>query len=441
MKQITMWYRSTISLGLLFLGIAASNAQVLTIEQAVEFVLQSNFEGKQGARDLEIATNSATAGNAGLHPAVQLNTGANYSNNNTELVFAGNIPRTNVKGAVSTSLNASVGASYTVFSGFANLRRFELLQNSRNLSEEQLQLTLENAVITTLGLYLDLVKLSDDRINLQANLNLSAERIKQIRKAKGLGTATTLDLMAAEVDYNQDSSTLLNLENQIGAVKRQINFLMGRSIATPFEVENSLGKLPEFNLAQVLEKARNNSTQLILADLRSKSSELGESIASAAMMPQIVLNSSFGTVNSQNAAGIILEQNNLGFNGGVSVSLPIYNGGKIRTAVENARVEIEKSAINKAQIQLSVEKDVYDQWFNLEHFKKLNQLELQNLRTAQLRMEQASSRYALGQIGSLDYREAQLALLAVQSRANAANIQAHKAAYQLYRLTGALFSP
>lgn len=428
----------------LFLLISAwsltGKAQVLSIQQVVDEVLKNNFEGKIAGLSAMQAEIAATPGNAGLHPSVQLNAGGSYSNNNTEIVFANNLPRVKVDGAENNSVNASLGLNYTLFSGFANLRRFEQLKLQHDLSEEQLQLTLENAVITTIGLYLDLARFSEDLENLKANLRLSAARLTQIRRAQGVGTAGSLDLMSAQVDYNQDSSALLNLQNQIGGLKRQINFFMGREIGSTFEADTSRKSIPSLILPEILEQARSSSTLLILANLQSNAGELGFEISKAMTMPQINLNSSYGTVNTRNAAGIVLEQNNLGFNGGISLTLPIYNGGKIRTAVGQARIEMEKNQINRDQVLRMVEKEVYDHWFNLEHFKKLYALEQENIRTAELRMNQAERRFALGQISSLDYRESQLALLAARSRLNTAEYQAMKAAYQLYRLNGSLIT-
>lgn len=426
-------------LGLLFMGwVTPGPAQQLTVQEVVQQVLHNNFDVQLAQKDVEMAGNSETRGNAGLMPSVQLGTGANYSNNNTEIKFAGSIPPINVNGAENTSYNANLSAGYSVFNGFANIKTYEKLKVAHLLSEEQLQLTLENAIMSAVGLCLDLARLQEDELVLKSNLELSANRLSRIQVARNLGTASSLDLLNAQLDHQTDSIAILNFVNQKMALIRQLNLLMGAEVKRYFQLDVSRLDLPLILLEESLNLAQQNNTAMMLIELRKKSAELDVDIARAATMPQVNLNTAYGFTNSQNAAGIVLEQTNLGFSGGLSISIPIYSGGKIKTAMANTAVQLEKNELMKKQTLLAINKEVYDHWENYLHQLNLQKLESQNVELAKLLEQQAGERFKLGQITSLEYRQAQLGWVMSQNRLNAARYAAQKEAYHLLRLQGKL---
>lgn len=425
---------------LLFVGLTSSvfGQNAMPLETVIKEVLTNNFDVQSAKLDVAIANNSATKGNAGLLPNVSANGNAGYSNNNTELTFAGNIPPTNVDGAQNTNYGASLGVSYNIFQGFANLRNFDKLKLSENLNETQLRLTVENAVITVIGLYLDLAKLQEDQRALEETIEISKIRLNRAELAEQYGTNRSLDKLNAMVDLHQDSVNLLSLENQKQAIQRQLNFLMGKEINATVEASTDVSAFTDLTLASILSEAKQNSTVLALADMQRDMAELDQKLAKANQYPSISMNTSYGYNGSQNGAGIILEQKNVGFSAGVTVSIPIFSGGRTKIAIENAQYRMEKNDVVKQKNALEVEKQVYDFWSNYQFYTQLLQIENANLKTAELGLQRAENAYKLGQITSIEFRQAQLNVLGSKNRVNAAKFNLKKAEYQLIRLKGDL---
>jgi outer membrane protein len=413
---------------------------VLKIDDVINNVLHYNFDVLVGKQDATIASNNSTKGNAGLQPTVQLNAGGNFNKSNTEIIFAGGIPPTNLSGAQNVSYNSSISAAYTLFNGFANLRTYEKLQTVEQMSLQQLRLTIENAVVTTIGIYLDLGRMREDEVALKINLDISRTRMQRIQVSRDLGSSSSLDLLNAQVDYNADSVSLLNLQHQLDGLKRQINLLMGTEIISDFTTVQDNTELPILILDQILTKAKTNNSAIILADLQTHSSELDVDIARANTMPIIGLTASYGFNSSKNQAGILLEQNNLGLNSGINVTIPIFNGGKIKIAMANSEVNMAKNELLKQKNIRSVEKEVYDHWMNYLHQLNLEEIEKSNLVVAEKNLNRAKESFKLGQITSLEYRQAQLAQLSNQNRLNASKYEARKEAYHLLRLQGELIN-
>ncbi|MFT5512331.1 MAG: outer membrane protein [Bacteroidia bacterium] len=409
-----------------------------TIHTCIQRVLSNNFDVALANMDSKIARNSVTKGNAGLLPNVAVNGGTNYSNNNTELKFAGGIPPTNVDGAVSSGYNASLGLNYTVFNGFANLNNFQKLKVSQNLSEAQLQLTIENAVITVIGLCLDYAKIEEDIVALRETISISLTRLNRAGIAQSNGSGSTIQLYSAKVDLNADSANLLNALNAKGSLQRQLNYLMGNQIDQIIELEADVDSFDKPYFDQILTVAKLNNSLLVFARVKENMTEVNQKLASANQYPTIALNTSYGLNASQSGAGIVLEQNNVGFSGGLTVSIPIFSGGRTKIAMDNAATQMQKSALEKTQNERLVEKEVYDYWSNYEVNEQLLKMELENLKTAELNVSRASELQRLGQITSVEFRLAQLNLLASKNRINAAKYNLKKSEYQLLRLKGEL---
>ncbi|MFT5158169.1 MAG: outer membrane protein [Bacteroidia bacterium] len=424
----------------LFAKSVQAQNEVLTLEISIQEVLANNFDGQLAKIDLEISQNNNTKGQAGLLPTVSINSGANYSKNNTNLEFAGGIPPAKVDGAQSTSYNASLGVNYTIFNGFARIRTFEKFQYAENMSEMQLRLTIENAVVTTIGLFLDAARLEADIKAVESAIELSNLRVKRAEVSRSLGLSTSLELLSAQVDRQTDSANLLNLQNNVRLIKSQMNFFMGRAIASEFLVEPPTAMVIESSLAELTDAAKQNSTALVLAEIRRNMSELDLDIANANTMPTINLNSSYGFNNAQNGAGIVLKNNNVGFSSGITLSLPIYSGGKVKTAIANAQLQVDRSEMTKAQNSLSIEKEVYDQWYNHQYFTQIIDLETKNIEVAGLNLTKVELAFKQGSITSLELRQAQLNVLSAQNRLNAAIYNREKVAYQLLRLQGRLIN-
>ncbi|MFT5724294.1 MAG: outer membrane protein [Bacteroidia bacterium] len=417
---------------------SAEGPSTLTVENCVSKVLSNNFDVALANLDNQMADNATTKGNAGLLPNVSATGGANYSKNNTELKFAGGIPPTNVDGAQSTSYNGSVGLNYTLFNGFANLHTFDKLRYAQNLSETQLRITIENAVITTIGLYLDLAKVQADIKALDETIGISQTRLRRAQLAHSYGSGSTLQVYSAKVDLNTDSINLLTALNAKGNLQRQLNYLMGNQITSEVKIDTDVKAFENLNFSDVMTKAKLNNVLLVLAGIQKNIAEVDQKLSMANQYPTIALNTNYGLNASQNGAGIVLEQSNIGFSGGLSISIPIFSGGRTKIAMQNAVLQMEKSEVQMKQNEQLVEKEVYDYWTNYKFLETVLNTEINNLKTAELNVTRASEQLKLGQISSIEFRQAQLSLLASKNRINAAKFNLKKAEYQLLRLTGDL---
>jgi len=136
-------------LSLLFLGSGIKAQEIWTLQDVFGKVLQNNFDILISKKNIEVSDNLLSNGKAKQLPALNITSGGNYSNNNTQLKFAGGFPDTDIRGAQSFSYNGAIGFNYQLFGGFGVVKNIDKLKTDKNISQVQARLTIENALISS----------------------------------------------------------------------------------------------------------------------------------------------------------------------------------------------------------------------------------------------------------------------------------------------------
>jgi hypothetical protein len=413
-------------------------ADTLTLSQAIEKTLGYNHGLKVARIQSEMAENLATPGNAGLLPKVSLTAGTTYSNQNTTIVFNGNIPKNEVEGAISKGYNTSLGMSYTLFDGLGVVYNYKKLQTQSDRSQMQWLLTTENTVIQVINLYLEVLKTQNALEILQSNLKISEERLLRVERAFEIGSRTGLDRLNARVDFTNDSLTLATTSFQLNNLKRNLNWIMGQEIQTDYIVRMPQTELLHENLEAILTKSLGNNRNFILAGLNKEIAELDYSLAFSKRMPVLTGNVAYGINHAENGAGIVLSSDVAGFSGGLGLNFNLFDGMKIKTSIENAELAISVSEEQKKETSKSISRDVLNAFEGYRFSVQQKEMEQQHVLLAKLALERSVEAYRNGSITSTDLRIAQQNLLNAQTRQFNSGLAVLKYYYELRKLSGAL---
>lgn len=419
--------------------LSTSYAQnTMTLEQIIAATLQSNFDIAIATNNTSVAANNATKALAGYLPTINLNAGANYSNNNTKLTFAGDLPPVEVNGAQNISYSTSVGFNYLVFNGFGRVHTYQNLMSTKQLTGLQSQVVAENLVLDIVNRYLDI---QQNKLNLDAaidNLAVSTDRLKRVQVAKDFGTKSQLDVLSAEVDYNNDSLSIATIETAIAKQKAALNTLMGQDPKSKFSIASEVAVPMQQPMDEIAEKAMKNNATILLAQVSQQLTTNQLSIAEGQRMPQLSVNGNYGYNNAQNGAGIVLSQSNLGFSGGVNLTMPIFNGNQLTTAIKNAELSQQNQELELKKAKLSIQNQLTIAALDESLIKRTLTAQEKNITLAAAALERAQLRYTTGNITFNDLRIAQLNLLVAKNSLNQAKINLVKLYYTTARLAGGL---
>ena len=436
------WNRSkmALSLGILLLIGSAKAQDSLTLSGLVSRTLASNYQIQVSQIQSQQAGNLATRGQAGFFPQINANGSGAFSQNNTKLAFAGGLPDVERNGAINTSYGANIGLNYTVFNGFGRVYTYRSLVQQYQLSQLQAKLVAENLVFEAISRY---VNFQQARLNAQiaeGNLAVSAERLNYTRESVATGAKTKLDLLSAELDFKNDS--LLWLQSKVGAEKEgfALNVLMGEMPNTPVSLSIDM-PIPVLESESVLvEKVSQNSSSVLLAQVSKELSQTQNNLAHSRQLPALNLNANYGLLNSQNGAGIILSQSNLGFNSSATLVVPIFNGKQLTTAIKNADMDMKIRSLEYEQAKLQAAQLIYEAFADQRILEAQITTLTQSVSVAVRALARAKEAYASGQIRFNDLRVAQVNVLQSESALVSARMNLLRLRYSVLRLSGDLLN-
>ena len=421
---------TTVYLSLTGLILAAS-PDSLSLEDAFKATLKNNYQ-IQIARNLtEVSDNNATLGNAGLLPSLNASTGANYAD------FDGIQNGVAVDGA-STNTSAGLSLSYTLFNGLSQIYAYRNLKEQLNSAELQERLTIENTLLGVAQAYFHLITADQNLEIVEEQLRVSRERLTLSRERMELGSLGRLDYLSAQVDFNTDSIAFMNIQQAKDEGRRNLNVLLGWESEKEIAVQPDYSPFTSYELTDLSEKTKLNSSVILLSASSVEQSQLNLKSSKTSFLPQLTYSTSYGQEQTVPDFGLGLDDPNKALRHNFSLSWNLFNGGRRKTTVQNARIALKNAELQKADALLNLEKDVAS--FHAAYGNSLTTLasEQKTLEYAQLNFERARELFRLGQITSLQYREAQLNLSRTQIGITEARYAARNYELKLLQLSGQL---
>lgn len=434
-KSMTKHIYLVIVLVLFTLKLNAQN--ILTKKEALQLALENNYGIKIATNNLEISKNNASIYNSRLLPTLSTNAGANHNRSNQEIERQdGSI--TNIDGAETKGYNASVNLNYTLFDGMGRKYNYKQLKETHNLTELQVRETIENTYLQLFNVYFQIARLSENVKNLNETLKISKQRLQRAHYQYDYGQSTKLELLNSEVDLNNDSINFINAKQQFINTKRDLNIILGVR-QEDYEVETAVEFVTLESFEELLSKAKKNNIVLKQSEKNIRISELGIRASKSSYLPTVGLSSSYGWNKSKNPPTSFLAGSTAtGLNAGINLSWNIFDGGITKTRVANAKISLETQEILRQQQTEILENTLKNTWE--EYHNKLYVLgaQKQNVITTQNNFDRTQERYRLGQVTSIEFRQAQINLLNTQTALNNAKYDAKLIELKLLQLSGQL---
>jgi outer membrane protein TolC len=430
----------SILLALLCATYSGFSQSALSLEKIIALALQSNYDVAIATNNISSANNNATKAQAGYLPNLNLNSGLNYSRNNTNLTFGGVVPDIEKDGVENTSYNVGVGFNYLVFNGFGRVHTYQSLMNTQQLTSLQSKIISENLVLDIVTRYLDIQQAN---LNLDAaldNIKISQDRLKRVTIGNENGSRNKLDVLSAQVDLNNDSLSILSLQTAIQKQLASLNTLMGRDPYTAIEVAKLIPIPAQQSMTVLREQALQNNATLLLAQVAEELAMHQTAITESRRLPTVNMTGNYGYNNAQNGAGVVLSQKTLGFSSGLTVTMPIFNGFQLTTALKNAELNQANKEIELKKAKLSIQNQLRSAELDIELMSQTITAQAQNIELAKTALERAQLSYSNGTITFNDLRIAQLNILLAQNNLNQAKINLVKVYYTTARLAGGLLT-
>ncbi len=433
---------STLLPGILAAQGLPDSLQVVRLEEAIDLALQENFDVQLARNRVKIAENNNALGNAGLLPRVDLNGGYEYSSNSTKTVFANpEMPAIEADGAVTQVTNANAVLSYNLFSGGQRINTLKQLENDQYISELELRASMELTILNVMDQYLNSVARLEELNLRQESVNISQDRYLRASEGYNFGAFSKVELLNAEVDLRNDSTSLIDARLRYENSLRNLNNVMGIDPDSVFQVAAEIQYNEDLDLGILIDEALLRNSGYLISRAGITASELDIKIAKASYFPVLDLGGGYSYNNAEYDANFINSSRNNGWNAGLTLSYNIFNGGNVRRAERNARILNENSQIQLERTENQLKTDLLTNYNNYQTNKELLALNIRNLELAEANYERSQEAFTTGEITGLQLREAQLNLLSARFSVIQLTIQAKVSEVNLYYLSGTLVEP
>lgn len=415
---------------------STSAQEVLRFEEALALTLSNNYDILMGQVNEEIAANSATRANNGFLPTVTANGGYNwtYFTGENQLITETRTFNPNN----SYNYNASAAVNYTLFDG--NGRKYTYLQAQGNLklSELQLQQTIQTTILELSRLYYEAARLEESVLALQNAVEISKERLIRAEYAYEYGQFKKLDVLNARVDLNTDSIALVTGLQELENVKRNLNFVMGQEISKELNVDHEVTLLQNLIQEEVLLASEENNLQLKLAENNKNLAQYAIGASKSNWIPSIGANAGYQYRGTDDPNGaFLIGSKNYGPQAGVSLNWTLFDG-RNNTQVKNAKLSLQSSKIEQQSLEQSIKSQAMNAYATYQNQLFVLRAQTDNVATAQDNFERSEESFRLGQISSVEFRQAQLNLLNAEQALSKARYDAKNSEFQVLAIMGTL---
>ena len=401
MKKII--FSLTICLGSLF---SAQAQQVLTANDAVSIALKNSYDILVAANDAAVDKANNTAGNAGMLPGVAITASDNLSSNNTKQTYSNNTEASSTN-ARSNSFNASIGLNWTLFDGGKMFVTRQKLHEIETLGELQYKERVLQTVSNVTLAYYDVVKQKQQLVSINEVINYNMERVKILQTSFNAGNTAKPNLLQAQIDLNVYHENAINQQRVIVEVKKNLNQLLSRDIATEFEVTDSIETSYNPNMQDLIQKlyANNLSIQSFQKEVDVAKLSLKES--KTLFLPRLNFNAGYGYQRSDNAIGNLRTNNAYGPQVGGTLSIPLYQGGNVNRQIKVSTIQLNTSEYVLENAKLGLNTQLVNALADFEAQKNLLAIEKSNHALAKENLEISIHRLRLGETTTLETKLAQ----------------------------------
>lgn len=437
--------------------------QVLSKEEAVKLMLESNFGVKIAKNNVKVAENNKRLLNSGFLPTLTGSAGVNYQRDDSTFEFPGQflrdedgnaltdgngnpIPRPDAElyKAEAQRYNARLTANYTLFDGLGRLYNYKRLKEEYNLSELQARETIENTILQLFTVYFEVARLSENIGVIQETFENTKTRLQRANYSFEYGQTNKLDVLNAEVDLVNDSITLMNERQTLKNTQRDLNVLLNTDLEQLFVAETTINFTNPVVLDEFLSNGESNNISMLQAEKNIMINDYNLKAGKSILLPTVGLTGFYGWNLNQNAPGAFFPgvnvNNRRNFGLGATLTWNLFDGGNGITQIKNAKILLNSQEALEQQIKQEIRRDIANAKGNYDNRLQVYQLQEQNVTTATNNYERSNERYKLGQISSVELRQAQINLLNARTSKNLAKYNAKLAELQLLQLTGQLLN-
>ena len=345
-----------------------------TLDDCISYAMQNNITLQKSRLQQQSAAEDVKAQKGALLPT--LNASTNQSVGYRPWQDAGVATVTN--GQVNTKVDKTyyngsynLNASWTVWNGGRNRNNVRLSELTAQQSELNVAEQANSIEERICQLFVQCLYLNEAIGVSRSTLETSKKNEERGREMVEVGLLAQADLAQLTSQRANDEYNIVEAETQLANYKLQLRQLLQLTADADFDIavpattnEQALSDIPA--LQSVYEQALASRPEIENARLGIESSKLSIAIAKAGWLPTLSLTGGASTSTnslSNNGWGNQMKTN-VNMSGGLSLSVPIFDGKQTKTSVAKARIQQQQAMLDLQDQQQQLYQTIEGYWLD-----------------------------------------------------------------------------
>lgn len=402
----------------------ASGQKKWTLGECIDYAMANNITLKKSRLTKMSATEDLKQSKAALLPSLSFSTNQSFGYR----PWVNDGVSTVNNGTVSTSVNKTyyngsygLNASWTVWNG--NQNHNTVKQNK--LTEKQAVLdsaATSNSIKEQIAqLYIQILYMKEAIAVNRQSYETSMKNEERGREMLAAGKLSKADMTQLEAQTATDKYNLVEAESNLAGYKLQLKQLLEITDGQEFDVyspetsdSRALADIPP--LMSVYEAALATRPEIESGKLSIENSKLGISIAKGGRMPTVSLTGGVGasTTSMNSKAWGTQLKTNFDASAGATLSVPIFDNRKTRSAINKAKIQQEESMLNLQEEQKQLYSTIEGYWLDATTNQQKFKAAQASVESEQAGYDLVSEQFRLGMKNIVELMTSKTNLLSAQ---------------------------
>jgi len=281
-----------------------------------------------------------------------------------------------------------------------NLRQSQASADAAQMSAQDAR---ELIILAVSGTYLRVLASKANVLSQEAQVKQAGATFKQSEHQFQAGTKASIDRNKSFVEYHTEQQRLTSLRGDLLKQTMQLARLIGLPVGQVFTLSEELpAQVPEaVSLGQALKLAFEERSDLKAARLQLKAASEAHRASKAEYLPSLGVKGDYGLEGINPNKGVSV------FQAAATVTIPIFQSGRVKADVEQADAALSQREAEYADEKGVVELDVRQAYVDLQVATEQIAVAIENRKVAAEILTQSLDRFAAGVTNSVEVVQSQ----------------------------------
>lgn len=351
--------------------------------------------------------------------------------------------------------SASINANWIAYQGMQIRNSIKQSRIDAKAAEQDIEQAKNDVALSVAQAYLSILLAKESKGVLEEQIKVTRAQLEQTNRLIKGGVLAENSRFDLEAQIARDEEAILIAQNNLDLAYVNLKVLMNYDVNDPLTVQpvgdvEIAENTPLATLEELYSEALKNQPNVLAAQLRENSTLLNVNIAKGALAPTVALfvglstnySSQFRVPSGQRIdttrgvvvpTGDLVEFYQLGFegtrpvtffeqiggniavNGGINISVPIFNGLRTRINIQRAELNTRLAKLNSEQIKVTLKANIARALTDVLAADKRLAAARKSVRAIRLSVNNTRRRYELGVVNSFELTSVQNTLTAAES--------------------------